>query len=245
MSDYDFSHSFLSWTSTKNNHTPRLRVDAACALTDGNGRREYFLTTMCAGEVMYAEMNLIHLPAYEFAVVYSPSGEYVFFKYLADESRSLLETQKVGETMNTHDGKGSPVVKMKVDMARCRKTRELHGYQDIREAILGNKILNARTEYVDESSQACVTMDYPVHICNVAHGREMWQIDTGAVLLPDFSAAERPEVAIMRMGYIVWNHPDWAEVIVRNPKPAGKYAGKSHFSESRRIAAKNHLYTVE
>src|SRR5687768_12316296 len=44
---YDYARSFLRWTSTKNNHTPRLQVDAACTLTRDGESKEYFLSTMC------------------------------------------------------------------------------------------------------------------------------------------------------------------------------------------------------
>src|SRR4051812_14343830 len=57
---YDFGRSFLRWTSTRNNHTPRMQVDAACTLTRNGRSREYFLSALCTGEKMYADKDLIH-----------------------------------------------------------------------------------------------------------------------------------------------------------------------------------------
>ena len=86
---------------------------------------------------------------------------------------------------------------------------------------MGDKVLNARTEYLGEDGTTQVVLNYPVKICNIAHGRERWQVDTGAVLLPDLSAKAELPIGVLRMGYIVFNSWDWAEVILRKPGKQG------------------------
>jgi hypothetical protein len=245
MPAYDFPRSFLQWTSTNNNHSPRLQIEAACTLEGSAGKREFFLTAACAGETMYAERDLIHLPASEFAVIYCPDGEYVFFKWHADPRLDVCEAHRVGEAMTTHDGRGAPIVEMRLAMAHHASVRPLAGYTEIRQAILGNRPLLAQTQYRDEAAGLTVTLDYPVRVCNVAHGRERWQIDTGPIVLPDAMPPSARPIECLRPGYIVYNCWDWAEVIVRAPRSASPYAAASHFSESRRLDARNSLYCIE
>ena len=239
---YDFGRSFLRWTSTKNNHTPRLQVDAACTLIRDGKSKEYFLSAICTGEQMYADKELIHLPAYEFAMVCAPKEEYMFFKWYAASAFNVIELHRVGETMTTHDGRGTPITEMSVHMAHHTHVRPLTTYGEIREAILADKVLNARTEYLGEDGKTRVIMNYPVKICNIALGRERWQVDT-PVLLPDLAAQADLPVGVFRMGYIVSNSWDWAEVILR--RPGSTATGKSSFTESRRLMVKNQLFCAE
>ena len=239
---YDFSRSFLRWTSTKNNHTPRMQVDAACTLIRDGKSKEYFLSAICAGEQMYADKELIYLPAFEFAMVCAPNDEYVFFKWYAAMAFNTIEMHRVGETMTTHDGRGAPITEMSVHMARHEHVRPLTTYGEIREAILGDKVLNARTEYLGEDGKTRVILNYPVKTCNIALGRERWQVDS-PVLLPDLAAQTDLPVGVLRMGYIVCNSWDWAEVILR--QPGSTATGKSAFTESRRLAVKNQLFCAE
>jgi hypothetical protein len=239
---YDFGRSFLRWTSTKNKHTPRLLVDAACTLTRDGKSKEYFLSAMCASEKMYADKGLIHQPASEFAMVCAPNEEYMFYKWFAAAGLNMMEPHRIGETMTTQDGRGSPITEMSVHMAHHPQVRNLTSYTEIREAILGDKVLNARTEYLGEDGKTQVVLNYPVKICNIAHGRERWQVDT-AILVPDLSARTDLPIGIFRMGYIVFNSWDWAEIILRQPNSTED--GKSAFTASRRITAKNQIFRAD
>jgi hypothetical protein len=240
---YDFGRSFLRWTSMRIHHTPRLQVDATCTLIREGESKEYFLSARCTGETMYADKDLIHLPAYEFAMVCAPDEQYMFFKWYADARLNVIEMHRIGEAMTTHDGKGAPVIEMRVNMAHHARVRALETYDEIRQAILGDKILTARTEYLGADGKTQVVMNYPVKVCNIAHDRAHWQVDTGAVLLPDLSAKSDLPIGMLRMGYIVFNSWDWAEVILR--KPDSKAMDKSAFTESRRLIAKNQILCAD
>ena len=245
MNTYDFSRSFIRWTSARISHTPRLQVDATCELTSGGETTEFFLSAMCAGETMYAAADLIQLPAYEFAMICIPNDQYMFIKYHADDQRNIAEVHRVGEVMSTHDGKGAPVMEMTAEMAHFGTVREVKGYDEIREAILGGKLLNAETEYVGEDGRTRVVLRYPVKICNVANDQRRWQVDTGSILLPDLAATAELPVGRMRMGYIVFNEWDWAEVVLRRIQADEDGSPGSHFSASRRLTVRNALYCAD
>ena len=52
--------------------------------------------------------------------------------------------------VTTQDGKGSPIVEMPVHMAHHPRVRQVSSYAAIREAILGYKRLNGRTQFAGE-----------------------------------------------------------------------------------------------
>lgn len=239
---YDFGKSFLRWTSMPNNHTPRLQVAAACTLIRDGKSKEYFLSEACTGEKMYADKDLIHVPANEFAMVCLPNEEYMFFKWYAATEQNMVEMRRVGETMTTRDGRGAKISEMPVHMAHHARVRPLTSYRDVREAILGNKVLNGRTEYLGQDGKTQVVLNYPIKICNIAHARERWQVDT-PILLPDLAAKADLPIGVMRMGYIVFNSWDWAEAILRTPMP--RPTGKSAFSNSQRLTVKNQLFCAD
>ena len=245
MNHYDFNRSFLKWTSTGVNHSPRLRVEAVCRLMRAGKTTEFFLGALCVGETMYADKDLIQMPAYEFAMICAPGDQFMFVKLHADEALNVVEQHRVGEVMSTHDGKGSAVTEMSVQMAYLEKARELTAYGEIREAILGNKALNARTEYLGEDGQTQVVMDYPVKVCNVAHDKERWQVDAGLVLIPDMGTSSVLLVGKMRIGYIVFNDWNWAEVVIRTPKGQAGGAPESHYSPGRRLRVRNHIFCAD
>lgn len=239
---YDFGKSFLRWTSMPNNHTPRLQVAAACTLIRDGKSKEYFLSEACTGEKMYADKDLIHLPANEFAMVCAPNEEYMFFKWYAATEQNMVEMRRVGEAMTTRDGRGAKISEMPVHMAHHARIRPVTSYREIREAILGNKVLNGRTEYLGQDGKTQVVLNYPIKICNIAHGRERWQVDT-PILLPDLAAKTDLPIGVMRMGYIVFNSWDWAEVILRTPM--SRPTGKSAFGDSQRLTVKNQLFCAD
>ena len=125
---------------------------AACTLSRDGKSREYFLSEMCTGDQMYADRDIIHLPANEFAMVCALNEQYMFF---------------------------------------------------------------GRNEYVGEDGKTQVALTYPVKICNIAHRRERWQVDT-PMLVPEFNAKAELSIGVLRMGYIVFNSWDWADIILRS-----------------------------
>ena len=245
MEHYDFDRSYIRWTSSRVHHTPRLRVDAVCRLTREGRTTEFFLGALCVGETMYAERDLIQMPAYEFAMICAPGDQFMIVKLHADETLNVVESHRVGDVMSTHDGKGAPLLELSVHTARNETVRELTNCADIREAILGDRRLAGCTEYLGEDGATQVGMEYPIKVCNVSHEAENWQIDAGLVLVPDLKAPSDLLVGKMRVGYLVYNAWDWAEVVLRRLTPEGGSDRRSYFTRSTRLKVRNRLYCVD
>ncbi len=243
---YDFSRSFIGWTSTRIHHSPRMQVDAVCRIVTGGTTWECLLSAPCAGETMYAPRDLIQRPPYDFVMIYSPAGEFMFAKTFADPARNVIESHRVGEAMSTHDGRGAPLAEMSARLAPARGVRELTAYADIRAAVLGSTRLNGQTEFTAPDGSSRVVLEYPIKTCNVSHAAERWQIDAGPVLIPDLADPAASGLSGMRPGYVVFNDWTWAEFARRRLTPADAVELGSAFSAPARIdGVRNRIYSLE
>lgn len=241
---YDFDRSFIAWTSTRVNHTPRMRVDAACRIVAGDRTDDFFLSIPNIGEAMYADRDLIHRPPFDFIMIYSATGDFMFAKTFADSGRNTVELRRVGEAMSTQDGRGATVTEMNVRMAPAPAARTLGGYAEVRAAILGFARLNGRTTWVDPEGRATAVLEYPIRVCNVSHASEQWQIDNGPVILPRF-AAGAPWLPSLRPGYLVYHAADWADICRRRLAPDDPCEAGSQYSVPERVAVRNELLALD
>jgi len=233
---YDFSRSFLQFTTDLSNHTPRMQLEASCLVSDAAGRAvEFFLTCDCMSEHMYRPSGLVAEPTSLFWLIAGDHGEFLMQKRHADAARDIKEAHRVGERISSHDGRGRTMLKIEVQ-ARPAVARPLLTYPDIRQAILGNQPLNGRTTYRAAGGELTVQLGYPIKTCNIPHGREGWQIDAGPVVVPDPAGCDRIDIARLQSAFILFNSWDWAELAVRRAAP-GRSA---HFSEIFRLDGVKH-----
>ena len=69
----------------------------------------------------------------------------------------------------------------------------LTSYDEIQVAMLAQQPITCRTSYMARGGERRrVVLEYPAKIVNVQHDRPNWQIDTGPILVPDFTGDERP-----------------------------------------------------
>jgi len=236
MCDIDFGRTFLRFTSTRVEHTPRLRIDAVCTLTPATGpARTYFLTCTCVGERMYAATDLIHDPVSEFNLVAEPGVEFLMIKRHACAEHDVISAHRLGETMPTHDGKGAAVVELDVTVARHNRMTRVDGYRTFRDALFANRPVNGRTTYTDDDGSTRVVMEYPAGTVNVAHDREAWQVDAGPVLMPVRGGPCRLDVERFGQAFLVYNRWDYAETVSRGAAgAAGGSPGQTRFYNLRR-----------
>lgn len=88
-------------------------------------------------------------------------------------------------------------------------------------------------------------MVYPINVCNVSHASERWQIDTGPVLLPDFSASPDAALAGMRPGHLVYNDWTWTEYVRRRLLSSDAVVPGSQYSAPVRLSVANRIFALE
>ena len=246
MNDIDFSRSFVRFTSTRVNHTPRLQIDAACTLVGPGSKpaRQYFLSCACIGEEMYQPANLIHDPVMEVLFVIKPDDHFLMIKRFADATRDTRDTQRLNESMPTQSGTPSKVTELGVHVERYAKMRQITTYSEFRAALLGNQPIHARTSYTDEGGTQ-VVMDYPTKTVNVAHGRESWHVDAGPILIPSEPQKGDLEATRFNVAYIVFYTFDRADVATRQPTASGERGRVTFYAAPRSMTCRNELVAVE
>jgi hypothetical protein len=243
----DYARTFLQFTTDHSRHTPRMQIEASCILTNADGTAaEFFLTAPCMSEHMYRASGLIQEPTSLFWIIAGDNGEFIMHKMHASASEDIREVHRVGEKMSSHDGKGATIQKIEVRVRHLARVRKIETYEEIREAILANKILTGCTRYTGPRGDR-IQLNYPVKTCNIPHDRPAWQIDTGPIVMPDPSFSITPQIAQCNAAHILYNQWNWAECALLKPSPAGGEDCKtSHYSQIIRLEnVVNELYCEE
>ena len=104
-------------------------------------------------------------------------------------------------------------------------------------ATYAHRPLIARMEYEDAGHH--VRIDHPVKTMNVNPRDNVFQTDTGPLLVPDFERALEGglEVTRFELAFEAFNEPAWAEFLLRRPTVVsqGSPATTDHYSVPRRV----------
>ena len=232
MNNCDYSRSFLQFSTEHSRHTPRLRIKAGCALTGPDGvTNDFYLAGTCMAENMYRASGLVQEPTATFTMVAAHNDQLVMRKQHASAGDDVVNVIKLGGTLSTRDGKGATVTKIDICVRRLPKMRKIESYADIRDAILGNKVINGRTTYRETAKGTTVVLDYPVDVCNIPHDHEGWQVDTGPIVMPDPDLSGSLPVARLNLDFIVYNSWTYAEAALRSNAPVKGGGQTLHYSK--------------
>ncbi len=216
----DYNNSFVQWSSPSDDHTPRMALQASCKIREKGGEyREYFLTHTCIGEQMYRDKELIHRPTSEVHLVLSNNGQFMIVKHFAEAAGYTRVANRVGETIPTHDGRGSTITEMNTRIRHYKQVIEMTEYEEVHDAMVGNLPILGRTHYIDHWGDDAIEViaEYPVYPMNARHQHATWQIDAGPLLIPDFNIEYKLEVEIFRRAFFVYNKWDYTECVRQLP----------------------------
>lgn len=246
---HDFSRAFLRFTSNRIQNTARLQLDALCALTDqatGQATR-YALTAPCIAENMYRDQGLIQVPSCEFRLIASEK-EYRILKSYPTHDLDVDIARQKDAIHTTFDGRKAQFTELVIHTPET-EAREVRGYDEFREAFLGNRHFIGVTELASPDGALAARMEYPIRTSNILESRKRWQVDAGPVIWPDFSRKVGLRVEHFARAYIVFNELTWAEIIPHQPAPVMNdgqaVAVTSHYNAPRRIGATSRIYAVE
>ena len=229
----DFANSYLRWVSEGGHgNTVRINLDARCRWEDrATGQTEDFvLICRCQGERMYVEKNLIQDPAYNFWGVFSATQSH--------NIRTFADAATQGDTVEGHAGR---FVSVDIDIETFGNAAELTTPEEIIEATLGAELLVARTEIDSPDGQVHATMEYPVTTMNVAPEHQLWQVDTGPVLFPDFERDAERRIEKLVPGFIVYNTATYAELALYTDVKLASGGTTPHYADRREVSVTNRL----
>ena len=118
------------------------------------------------------------------------------------------------------------------------EAKNLSGFDQVADAILGTQPIISHLEYSD--GEFDVSIDQPVKTINLAERDQLFQTDTGPIILPDLSAQRlaqaEQEIDVFDLAYSAWSEPDWADFIIRSPLKLDEEISVNHFTETRHIS---------
>jgi hypothetical protein len=223
----DFAHSYMTWIPHDQGNIARIQLDAACTLIDDHAGKseQFYLIAPCRAEHMYLDTPLFQLPNYEFCGIWS-----------ADDFL-IIRTAWVSERDNRQYGRGRERWReVRLDIRTYAHTQALNDEAEIVQATLDNLALNARTELTDAESGRRAILEYPIKTMNLMQEPPRFQVDTGPLILPDFTATvTNHSIECFEMAHVVYHTLDKAEFILRKPIPS---------DDSRSLSAATTDYSV-
>ena len=229
MTSCDFSRSFVTFVSPINN--ARIQVEARCELSDQNtgATENYYLVASCKGEDTYGAGRLFLVPSYDFCMIYSSQD----FMIIRTHSNAERDNTTVG------DNQGHFLdVNFHIAMV---KAEELGNNEDIVQATLAPRILNGRTEIADATGRYRALLEFPIKTMNVNDQRHIYQVDTGPILLPDFTSEKERRVERFQLAFVAYSKPEEVYFVIQEPTSIteGSPDKVSFYSRVTRAEGKN------
>ncbi|MEX0642640.1 MAG: hypothetical protein WD468_08055 [Pirellulales bacterium] len=217
----------------------RINLDCRCELFNRTTEEtdEFVLCAPCKTELVGADRDIWMEPNADFRVVASTDE----FMVLKSWARNNMPISKHPDML------GIPLERQS---GLCRDAWTDHGYEvcaisgnqvrtfdEIMGAIRSARPIAARICYDDGPWR--VTIDHPVKTINYSELDDVYQTDTGPILLPDLSperlARGNRLIDCFDLAYEAFNSDNWAEFIINVPTQIGDQISVNHYSKTRRI----------
>jgi hypothetical protein len=227
----------------------RIVLDCRCELRNRltEERHEFVLTASCKTELVGAKRDLWMEPNADFCVVAS-HDEFLTLKSWAQCNMQVAKHPDViGVPLERQSG-SSRDAWAEFDY-RCRlvQGRAVRSIHEISATIRSERPLVARIQYDD--GPWTVTIDHPVKTFNYSETDDVYQTDTGPILLPELTRDRLEKssrlIDCFDLAYSAFNSESWAEFIINVPTPIGNGKCVNHYSKTRRIEpAMNSLFEL-
>lgn len=209
-------------------------LDCRCLITVDGKTTQYVLGSSCKSEVVYVERGVWTEPSADMCIILS-DHEFMTIKSFAHRGIEIpLQPASLGmQPKRQADDTAKAFDRVEMDV-RFVEGRVLETNEAIVEAGLARKPLVSQTEWTAEGGQH-ILIEYPVRVWNYNERENLYQLDTGPVLFPNFNRDHTRLIETFERAYVAHNCPDWAEFIVNVPTRISDDIEVDHYSDSRRL----------
>lgn len=257
MKTYDFSRSYLRFRVDLQNqpaitlshempttvNNVRINIESCCAITiqDTGETRVFALGASCKTERVGSTSDLWLLPNADFCLVASEEEFLIIKSWERKDMGVLRNPPSLGMQPERQIGLVKDAwTDFRIQLCAV-EGGQLDKFEDIMASIRTDNPIVSHTEYSDGNYHVVIT--HPVKTINYSERENVFQTDTGPIILPDLSPArlrqERALVGCFDLAYSALNAAHWAEFIVNVPTPLSRQISVNHYSHVRRIENTN------
>lgn len=231
----DYGLSFVCNDASFNN--VRFWIESRTTIIDqqNDTTAEYFQCASCKSENTFAAQDLFIEDNYDFMPILGGSTWLIFRRPC-----------RISETYRQVSEKlwGNPELKLRY----AKSVRQLESFESIRGATAAGLPIVAQTEIWNEQQKLRAIIEYPIKTMNISVDDSEYQIDTGPIALPDLTKRYDPPIDALRLAFVAFNRPDFADFVVEQPTPVvqdgQELAQVYHYAKPFSLPAKNRLYAV-
>lgn len=249
-SSIDFSRSFLTFridTLKKPpqtvSHAPpyslnnaRIQLDCVCELTDPAGGRTqtFVLGVSCKTERVGVPREIWTVPNSDFIPVVSADRFLNIKTYAFIGQEAGVELHGLGRPQpDRQTGETAVAFDRLTIHLQSARARELPTPRDIIAATYAHLPLVAVTEYT--AGSLSVKLTYPIKTFNVNERDDIYQTDTGPLLIPRGDGPFDRQIEGLQLAFGAFNSPDFIELLLRAPTAVPGGARVYHYCEPLRL----------
>lgn len=234
----DYGKSFICNTGDMN--SVRMWIESRTVITDlKTGKStEYLQGGACKSEDTFAKKNLFYKDNYDFTPIFG-DGKVLVFRRHVDERKGYRSIKPMANMWGS-----DPIIRVPA----APLIVELDTWEKINKATMAGIPIVTQTVIRNEETGLSAMIECPCKTININRERKLYQTDTGPVVLPDLTKRYDELMDSLRLAYIAFNAPDFADFVVEVPTPVmdkGKQvASVYHFSELQTFTAVNKLFAL-
>ena len=238
MKPLDYGRSFICNPSPAN--SVRFWIESRTRVIDParGTTTDFYQCGSCKSEHTFAEQNLLIEDNYDFLPIFGGEDLLIFRRHarITPGYRTLNKAVDVW---------GQPQIKAR----EAQTAVELDTWEKIRDATAAGVPIVTQTEIAEEKTGLRAIIECPTKTMNVSLEKRMYQVDTGPIALPDLSKRYEPEIDCLRLAFVVFNAPQFADFVVEQPTPVVDEEGEQlaevfHFSEPISLPATNRVLAL-
>ena len=236
MIPLDYGRSFLIGRAPLNE--VRFWVESRTRIIDEKTGKfeDYIQTGACKSEHTFAEKNLLVEDNYDFLPIFGPEFGVVFRRKANFDPgyKSIVPTEEMWEGQDYY-------------LVEGREVEELATNEEVRQATYDFAPIVSQTEIWNGEIGLRAIIECPVKTMNTHREKDLYQVDTGPVALPDLSERHERQVDGIRLAFLVFNAPDFADFVIEAPTMVGTEGEGCqihHYSQLLSLTAENRLYAV-
>ncbi|MBM3765847.1 MAG: hypothetical protein FJW32_10690 [Acidobacteria bacterium] len=228
MEPIDYGRSFLQGKWAENR--VRFWVESRTRII-GPEVIDYYQCASCKSENTFAPKELFHKENYDFLPVFGPEDGVIFRRkaWLNSDYRQVRKSAEMWEGQT-------------YKLVKPRGARLLRSNREIREATHAGVPIVAQTELADPSTGLRAIIEFPVKTMNIHDTRDLYQVDSGPVVFPDLSRRYPRPAESLRLAFVAFNAPGFADFVIEAPTPIPEGARVHHYSKLESFPAVNRLF---